>query len=333
MNSTIQPVQRSRLLLVDDDPDIHDLVACLLESQDIEILSATDFRQALAIAQHEPPDLMLLDYSMPDINGIEMLANLHSAGVPKSIPFVFITGEESHAVLTSCFLAGAADYIRKPFCAPELRARVRSVLDRRRMLSQLEHLALSDSLTNLHNRNSIRSRIQSAIDQSQNTNYGLLYLDFDGFKSVNDTLGHDVGDMLLKEIAARLCGTLRSKDSVGRAADHMTAARVGGDEFVILLEDLFDPNDAMQVAERLLTKLAVPYCVAGHEIRSTASIGVINDLKRYSTCDSAMRDADTAMYEAKSSGKGRCVLFDPSIDHDTKRASAVAELRKNHLTD
>lgn len=305
--------RRHRMLLIDDDPDVHELIAVLLDSQDIEILSAMDGRQAIDAARREPPDLILLDYSMPGDNGLEVLANLHSAGVSPSIPVIFITAKDSNRVLTACFQAGAVDYIRKPFCAPELRARVRSVLDRRRMLSQLERLAMCDPLTDLHNRRSIRTRIQFAIDQSQKMNFGLLYLDFDGFKKVNDNFGHDVGDLLLKQIADRLRGTLRSKDTVTRVAEGITAARIGGDEFVVLLEDLVECKDALLVADRLLAKLSNPYCVAGHEIYSTASIGVIDSLKRYSTPDQALRDADIAMYAAKSAGKGRYVLFDPSM--------------------
>jgi diguanylate cyclase (GGDEF)-like protein len=313
MNSTLQNNRRNRLLLVDDDPDIHDLVAFMLDSQDIEITSAMDGRQAIEMAQSQPLDLILLDYSMPGENGLEIFAKLHAAGVSASIPVVFITAKESNRILAECFQAGAVDYIRKPFCLQELCARVRSVLDRRRMLKQLEQMALCDPLTELHNRRAIRSRIQFAIENSQNTNCAVLYLDFDQFKLVNDTLGHDAGDLLLQQIADRLRATLRVNDIVQRATEVMTAARIGGDEFVVLLENLVDSKDALLVADRLLTRLAVPYSVAGHEVHSTASVGIVDSLKRYQTPDQVLRDADTAMYEAKSAGKGRYVLFDPSM--------------------
>lgn len=327
MSNTVEISRRHRMLLIDDDPDVHDLITYMLNSPDIEILSALDGRQAIEVARREPPDLILLDYSMPGENGLEVMANLHLAGVPPSIPIVFITAKESHRILTACFQAGAVDYIRKPFCEPELRARVRSVLDRRRLLSQLEHLAMCDPLTDLHNRRSIRTRIQFAIEHSHRVNYAVLYLDFDGFKQVNDTLGHDVGDLLLQQIADRLRGTLRSKDCIQRMAEGLMAARVGGDEFVILLEDLVEPKDALLVADRLVTKLAIPYAVAGHEIHSSASIGVIDSLKRYATPDDVLRDADTAMYVAKSEGKGRYALFDPSLRADDHRLAPDKRLR------
>lgn len=326
MTNALLSDRRGRLLLVDDDPDIHDLVACLLESQDVEILSALNGKQALEIARRESPDLILLDYALPGGNGIEVLMNLRTEGVPDSIPIIFITAKVSNSILTACFQAGAIDYIRKPFCAAELRARVRSVRDRSRMLTQLEQLALCDSLTNLPNRLSIRNRIQFAINHSYITNYAVLYLDFDRFKLVNDTLGHEVGDLLLKQIADRLRESLRSTDSVGRSSNRTTAARLGGDEFVVLLEDLAEPGDALVVADRLLAKLADPYCIAGHEVSSTASIGIVNSLKRYSSTDDVLRDADTAMYAAKSAGAAQCVLFDPSMVCETQQRS---KSRKN----
>lgn len=313
MNNAPQAGPRCRLLLVDDDPDIHDLVGGVLGSQNIELISANDGDQAIAIAQRELPDLILLDYEMPGVNGLEVLERLRAAGVLESTPVVFITGNDRHQVLTACFHAGAADYIRKPFCVPELRARVSSVLDRKRLLRQLEHLALHDALTDLCNRVSICGRIQSAIGRAQNSHGAALYLDFDRFKIVNDSLGHNIGDLLLQQIASRLRGSLRGTDGIGYLADAMTAARLGGDEFVVLLEDLRDPQDALRVAERLLTTLAGPYCLAGHQVCITASIGVVDSLRTYDKPDEVLRDADTAMYAAKSAGKGRYVLFDRAM--------------------
>jgi len=302
-----------RLLLVDDDSDIHELVAGMLKSENVAICSASDGECALTVARQAPLDLILLDYEMPGANGIEVLNRLRRAGIAETTPVVFITGTDDHNVLTACFQAGAADYIRKPFCAPELRARVRSQLDRRRMLRQLERLALHDALTDLHNRRSIRDRIQAAIDRAQSSHGAVFFLDFDGFKKVNDNLGHDVGDQLLQHIAGRLGGTLRHDDCVGSASSRSTAARLGGDEFVVLLEELFDSNDALRVAERLLTSLAEPYAFSGQRVYCTASIGVVDSLRHYDTPDAVLRDADAAMYSAKSLGPGRCVVFNQEL--------------------
>ncbi len=304
---------RCRLLLVDDDPDSHDLVAGILAGQGIEVVWAIDGVHAVEIARREAPDLILLDYEMPGANGVEVLSRLRLVVASESTPVVFITASDSHKVLTECFQAGAADYIRKPFCAPELRARVRTILDRKQMLAQLKRLALHDSLTGLCNRASICDRIQSAIHHAQSRNCAVFYLDFDRFKLVNDSLGHDVGDLLLQGIANRLRGTLRNEDSVGFSSSCTTAARLGGDEFVVLLENLHDRQEAIQVAGRLLTALAVPYSLGSHQVSSTASIGVVDCLRPYTSSDEVLRDADMAMYAAKSAGKGRVILFDQAL--------------------
>ncbi len=323
MNSIRPAAPPSRILLVDDDSDIHDLVAGLLGRQSVELLTACDGERALDVAIRESPDLILLDYEMPGASGLEVLSQLRSAGVPSSTAIVMVTGNDSHKVLTACFQAGAADYIRKPFCASEFRARVRSWLDRKQMLQQLERLAHHDALTGLFNRASIHALIQEAIDHAQSRHYALLFLDFDRFKMVNDTLGHDAGDQLLRMIAERLRRGLRGGDGIAFAIGGDTAARLGGDEFVVLLKDLAQPIDALIVAERLLEALAQPYTLAGRQIRSTASIGVATSAKAYATPTEILRDADAAMYAAKLAGKGCYVLFNESMHASGSQSRAI----------
>jgi diguanylate cyclase (GGDEF)-like protein len=311
--------QCSRLLLVDDDPEMHHLVKVLLRSSDLTVVPVSDGDQALEMARRDRFDLILLDYDLPGANGLEVFNRLRAASVAASTPVVFITGQENLSILTACFRAGASDYVRKPFCAEELRARVRSLLDRRQMLVQLERLALHDTLTELPNRAAIRSRIQAAIDRGQGEHVAVLFLDVDRFKLVNDSLGHDVGDELLRQIAARLCKALRRGDGVYRNSDAPTAARLGGDEFVVLLESLTDAKDATKVADRLLTSLAEPYHLGGQEVCSAASIGVVANVQSYARSDDVLRDADTAMYAAKSAGKGRYALFNDAMRADVER--------------
>lgn len=328
MKTTSQAHERSRLLLVDDDPDIHELIAGILKLQNIDIISAFDAQLAVDVALGEQPDLILLDYELPSTNGLQLLARLRACATLQSIPVVFITGNDSHRVLTACFQAGAADYIRKPFCAAELLARICSVLDRKQMLVQLQILAHRDTLTGLYNRRSIHKRIQEAIDRVPSSNYALLSLDFDRFKLVNDTLGHEFGDQLLQKISSRLRGELRSGDCVSHISNEVTAARLGGDEFAILLENLSAPADALLIADRLLTTLAEPYGLAGYQVYCTASIGVVTSAQSHSTAGEILRDADAAMYEAKAAGKGQYVLFDRTMHTAAqKRLRMDSELR------
>ena len=143
----------------------------------------------------------------------------------------------------------------------------------------------------------------------------MLFLDIDRFKLVNDSLGHDVGDALLVEIAHRLKKSLRSTDSVG-TPERNTAARLGGDEFVILADDLHQPADAADVAARLLAVLSESYDLKGHKITGTVSIGITTSAVGYERAGDMLRDADTAMYHAKNTGKGRYAMFDRKMHEE-----------------
>lgn len=319
MNASAPTDHCPRILLVDDDPDIHDIVGGMLASLNVELISATTPESASKTTGRATPDLLLLDYEFSGTNGLEILRRLRAESLPAATPVVFITGSDSHRVLSACFEAGGDDYIRKPFCGPELRARVRSLLDRSQMIRQLKRMANYDSLTGLTNRASIRLRIQDAIARAPHQKYGLLFLEFDRFKWVNDSLGHEVGDQLLQQIANRLRESLRRTDGVARSPDDTTAARLGGDEFFVLLEDISDPRDAAAVAERLLSRLAVPHELAGHQVICTASIGIVTSDHGHQNPEEALRDADTAMYVAKHAGKARYVVFDPEMHAVAKR--------------
>ena len=197
---------------------------------------------------------------------------------------------------------------------------------------QLQATALTDALTGLPNRSALLQRLTTAIDRHRAAaggHFGLLFLDFDRFKQVNDSLGHSAGDDLLRQIAHRLQGTLRPGDAVSRPGEALdgSAARLGGDEFVVLLDGLAEPADAALVAERLLQVLARPYDVLGHRVFSSASIGVRTSALAFDDADSLLRDADTAMYEAKQGGRGRWVLFEPRMRQQvSERAGIEADL-------
>lgn len=302
-----------RLLIIDDDAAYQRLVTAALRNSNVEILSVLHPEHAIETASKFLPDLILLDYEMPTVNGLEVLRQLQADTQLASIPVIFVTGNDNQQILLACFQAGAIDYIRKPFCIPELRARVNSVLDRSRMVRQLQQLAHFDSLTGLANRASMHKYIQRAIDHKGLKKSALLFLDLDRFKWVNDSLGHDIGDELLRETANRLRSSIRCSDHIAHLSSPHEAARLGGDEFVILLNDLTHPEDAVPVAERILTLLAAPYCVSGHTVYTTASIGVVSGFQHYHRPGDILRDADIAMYEAKSTGKGRYSLFTPAM--------------------
>ena len=176
------------------------------------------------------------------------------------------------------------------------------------------------------------ARLQAVVEQrarDPQQNFAVLFLDFDRFKQVNDTLGHSAGDELLRQIAHRLERTLRPGDAISRTGSlpTQTAARLGGDEFVVLLDGLQQTADASAVAERLLQVLARPYEVRGQRLHSSASIGIVTSDQGYDGAESLLRDADTAMYEAKQTGRARWVLFEPHMQEKVShRASVQADL-------
>ncbi|MEO1236481.1 MAG: EAL domain-containing protein [Planctomycetota bacterium] len=188
---------------------------------------------------------------------------------------------------------------------------------------KLRHAAEHDKLTDLPNRATLHVRLAQAIRRHKLTGgrrrYAALFLDFDRFKVVNDSLGHDAGDQLLIQIAQRLREQVRTAD---------TAARIGGDEFVLLLEEVEDFNAVIRVAERLLDVFARPFDLDGHEVTSTASIGIVSGDLGYEGPDDVIRDADLAMYHAKKLGKARYCVFDQRMqDESIKRLVLERELR------
>ena len=231
------------------------------------------------------------------------------------------------------------------------------ITESRALQDRLRATARTDELTLLPNRAVVMERLQKAIEHARrNPGYGfaVLFMDFDRFKQVNDTLGHGAGDELLRQIAQRLVRALRPGDAVARLeqgvnsgpsmgtdapVDAPMAARLGGDEFVVVLDGVSDVERVGVIADRLLADLGEPYTLNATPVQSSVSIGVVlcPDLERHGNEDVAaeaiaeevLRNADTAMYEAKRAGRGRWVLFDNSMHERVVRALEVeADLRR-----
>ncbi|MFA9480394.1 EAL domain-containing protein [Phycisphaerales bacterium AB-hyl4] len=203
---------------------------------------------------------------------------------------------------------------------------IQDVTDRKRLEDELRAAARIDKLTGLPNRALLMDRLQQAIERNKRSSescYAVLFLDFDRFKMVNDSLGHEVGDLLLQEIALRLQTAVRSADTVGRPTQKGTAARLGGDEFVVLLDSLRTVTEVQTVTDRVLKALDAPYQIRHHRIVSTASIGIVTSAFGHERAEDVLRDADIAMYEAKSAGRNRTALFDASM---LRRVQRKAEL-------
>jgi diguanylate cyclase (GGDEF)-like protein len=209
-----------------------------------------------------------------------------------------------------------------------------NVTERRLAQDRLLHNSLHDALTGLPNRILFKDRVQRCIERGQREphyRFAAMFLDLDGFKHINDSLGHDVGDKLLMEVAGRLRACLRGTDSLCRIDESATStvARMGGDEFTILLDRIRGLHDAAIVAERIEAELTAPCTIDGHEVFVSASIGIVNGERSYRTADDLLRDADAAMYRAKTTGKGSYALFDVSLhQRAVARLTLESDLRR-----
>jgi len=184
---------------------------------------------------------------------------------------------------------------------------------------------VSDPLTGLPNRLLFTDRVGRLIKHAKRRKdylFAVLFLDLDGFKMINDSLGHLAGDQLLVGVASRLEKCLRATDTVARLGEGFIVARMGGDEFTVLLDDLKHPDDAKQAAERLMKAVTSPFMLGGREVFTSLSIGIALSNPGYEQAEDILRDADTAMYRAKSMGKARYEIFDADM-----RASVVARLQ------
>jgi diguanylate cyclase (GGDEF)-like protein/PAS domain S-box-containing protein len=211
---------------------------------------------------------------------------------------------------------------------------------RRHAEEQLAHQALHDELTGLPNRGLLLDRLGHALARSARfgSTVAVLFMDVDDFKRINDGLGHQVGDRLLVALSERLSLVLRASDTVGRARE--TVARFGGDEFVVLCEDVGGRESALAIGKRLADLLRRPVVVDGHELSVTASIGIALAAAGEATAHALVRDADAAMYRAKEQGRGRAVLFDQAmharvlqrldVERDLRRAIADGDLRVHY---
>ena len=230
----------------------------------------------------------------------------------------------AHADGSTVWLSLHCSFFTEPDAAePCLILQAQDVTARRSAEAGLAHMAFHDGLTGLPNRRRFLETLAEAVRRSQANPrhaWAVMFLDFDRFKLVNDSLGHNAGDDLLKQLALRLQDKLRPSDMV---------ARLGGDEFAILAERIEHERDAVVLAERLMDALRKPFLVAGNELMASASVGITFSAFGYDSAEAVLRDADTAMYKAKSQGKARFAVFDTSLHTAvSERLRLEGELRQ-----
>ncbi len=348
MNDADINTYKKDILIIDDTADNLRVLSSILIREGYNVRKALNWQMALTACQAVLPDLILLDIMMPEIDGYEVCRRLKGWNKTADIPVVFISALDDVFDKVRAFQAGGLDYITKPFEFQEVLVRVQNQIalrdarleilklnseleqrvkkrtseleeamqklqiemnSRRELQGKLLDIALHDSLTGLPNRVLFIRRLKKALNrarQDANYQFAVLFLDCDRFKVVNDSLGHFVGDELLIAIARRIQTTLSPFD---------TLARFGGDEFAILLENITGVNMAIELAESVIKHLSLSFKLSRYEVFMNASIGISLGNCNYVKPEYLLRDADTAMYEAKALGRARYHVFNPDMHH------------------
>ncbi|MEQ1592531.1 MAG: diguanylate cyclase [Thiobacillaceae bacterium] len=301
---TISPtdILEARILIVDDQNANVQLLEEMLHDAGYRCIASTmDPYAVCALHQKNDYDLILLDLQMPGMDGFEVIKGLNALAGESYLPVLVITAQPDHKL--RALQAGAKDFISKPFDLMEARTRIYNMLEVRllyRHLKQystaLESLALHDTLTGLPNRRLLFDRLSLAIAHARRNTSSLavMCLDLDGFKEVNDTLGHDAGDALLRMVADRMVDAVREEDTV---------ARMGGDEFVIALWESGPVDAVSRLAEKVVQAVSQPYRIQDNDVQITASVGVGMYPTHGESVDALLKSADMAMYQAKRTGK------------------------------
>jgi diguanylate cyclase (GGDEF)-like protein len=314
-----------RLLQVEDTEDDAALVQMALTSAGYDVYAQRiDSAEALRRELHESEwDLVIADYTMPGFSGTRALAIVREQH--PDLPFIFVSGTIGEDTAVAAMRTGAHDYIMKgnlKRLAPAVDRELREAAVRRErhIASQrVAYLAYHDSLTDLPNRALFLDRLQQAILRSHRDEKGLavLLIDLDGFKEINDALGHHAGDLVLQEVATRLRSALRASDTV---------ARLGGDEFAVLLPAT-DINRAELAARKVLHDLEHPFVAEGRPLMVSASIGIAAVPWHAATSDEILQKADSAMYLAKNDKTGY-VVYSAARDRRASRVSLASSLRQ-----
>jgi predicted signal transduction protein with EAL and GGDEF domain len=343
-----------RILIADDHFVTRRLLRESLERAGYEVVAVENGRLALeCLRGRDGPRLALLDWLMPEIDGLDVCREVRRHPERPYIYIILLSAKNAREDVISGLEAGADDYLSKPCDSEELKARLRAGERILKLEDRLTHDALHDPLTQLPNRAFFLDRLALCVAwgmQHPDYEFAVLSVDVDRFKVVNDSLGNAAGDWLLVQIADRLLGSIRRDDALLRSAEaggmagqpeeQGILARLGGDKFTILLDHIRNAGEGISVAERIQENIQAPFYIDGQAVFTTASIGIAFSGSGYSAAEDMLGDANTAMSRAKTLGKARYEMCDPSmhataagrlrLETDLRRATEQNEFRVHY---
>ncbi len=298
------PVLDATVMMVDDEPMMTDVIQTYLEEAGYpRFICTNDPLQAMEMIRRERPSLLLLDLNMPHISGFDLLQAVRLDKELQYLPVIVLTAMTDGASKLKALELGASEFLAKPVDPSELALRVRNSLA---FKVYQDRLATCDPLTGLPNRSTFMRRLDAELRRAAHDGavVGLLHIDLNRFKQINDTLGHGVGDELLRLVAERLDASVRGTDTIARDAktDPGIISRLGGDEFSVLLSDLGREDHAALVARRIRLAMQAPFVVDLQELFVTPSIGIAVFPGDGSDAATLLKNAEIAMYHAKQQG-------------------------------
>jgi diguanylate cyclase (GGDEF)-like protein len=315
--------ERQRVLLIEDNPGDARLIREMLsEGEDgmFELDCVGRLSQGLEYLSTQAAGVVLLDLSLPDSYGFDTFLKVY-AHSPK-VPIIVLTGNDDQTVALSAVKTGAQDYLVKGKLDRELLLRsMQYSIERKRYQEQLEYQANYDALTGLPNRNLLHDRLrQSVYAQRFVRSIGVVFLDIDHFKFVNDSLGHNTGDKLLQKVAERLLESVRDGDTV---------ARLGGDEFILILNDQTGQEVIYRAMQRIISNITEPVEIDGQELLVTASAGISLYPQDGPDVETLLKNADAAMYRAKEKGRNNFQFYTAEMNRQVnERLKMESSLRR-----
>lgn len=298
-----------KILVADDSKTSLALIASSIQKLGHEVITAENGQQALEIYQTNKLDLIILDVMMAVMDGFECARKIRAISNESWIPIIFLSASVDDESIAKGIDSGGDDYLTKPVSEITLAAKIKAmqrISDMRQSLYEAKQkliiLSATDVLTGLYNRLQFDKTLSEKISHAKRhlCAFALMFVDLDKFKSVNDNLGHHIGDILLKEVAKSLRSYLRADDFV---------ARIGGDEFAIIISEVKSQNTLENIGNEIIEVLSSPYNLQGHEVQIGSSIGIamypVDGIEQVKL----LNYADKAMYHVKAAGGNKYQFY------------------------